>query len=188
MTTACEVCDVGVIRHGLCDVLLRLDSSNHDQSITALRDSPADGLGRLGFAFSADHGCLPLLLCLFDDEACTFSLLLRNLLVLDSLCELLAKCQVGNGHILESDVELLSALQQVRSYSVGDGFSLCDELGSIELGDDGLEDFISNGGQHTLIVIRAKILVLMSFDLPTFFSFVCTHLVDFRKRADFGTV
>jgi hypothetical protein len=51
-----------------------------------------------------------------------------------------------DGDILESDVEFLGALQEVASDAVGDGFTLGDELGGVELGDDGFEDFVSDGG------------------------------------------
>lgn len=53
---------------------------------------------------------------------------------------------MGDGDVLEGDVELLGALEQVAADAVGDGFTLGDELGGVELGDDGFEDFVSDGG------------------------------------------
>jgi len=35
---------------------------------------------------------------------------------------------------------------------------LGDELGGVELGDDGFEDFVTDGGEDALIVVRAEVL------------------------------
>jgi hypothetical protein len=65
---------------------------------------------------------------------------------------------VCNGNILQSDVELLGSLEQVGTDSVADSFTLCDQLGGVELGDDSFEDFVSDGREDTLIVILAETL------------------------------
>lgn len=63
-----------------------------------------------------------------------------------------------NGHILESDVEFLCALEQVGSDAIGDSFTLGDELGGVELRDYSFEDFVSDGWEDTLIVVGAQVL------------------------------
>jgi hypothetical protein len=65
---------------------------------------------------------------------------------------------VGDGDILEGDVELGSTSKEVGTDAVGDGFTLGDEFGGIELGDDGLEDFVSDRREDTLIVILTEVL------------------------------
>jgi hypothetical protein len=65
---------------------------------------------------------------------------------------------VGDGYIFQGDVELLRTLQQIASNSIGDGLSLGDELGGVELGDDGFEDFVSDGGQDSFVVVLTQIL------------------------------
>ena len=65
---------------------------------------------------------------------------------------------MGDGDILEGDVELGGAAEEVGADAVGDGFTLGDEFGGIELGDDGLEDFVSDRGEDTLIVILTEVL------------------------------
>lgn len=64
-----------------------------------------------------------------------------------------------DGNVLESDVEFLGALEQLGAYAVRDSLTLGDELGSVELGDDGLQDFVANGGENTLVVVCAKVLL-----------------------------
>jgi hypothetical protein len=44
---------------------------------------------------------------------------------------------VGDGHVLEGDVELGRALGEVGADALGDGLALRDELGRVELGDYG---------------------------------------------------
>lgn len=67
---------------------------------------------------------------------------------------------MSDRYILESDVEFLCTLKQIGADPVADCFALGNELGGVELGDDGFEDFVANGGENTLVVILAKILVL----------------------------
>jgi hypothetical protein len=64
-----------------------------------------------------------------------------------------------NGDVFESYVELLGALEKVGSDAVADCFTLGDQFCGVELGDDGLEDFVANGRQDSFIVVLAKILV-----------------------------
>jgi len=101
---------------------------------------------------------LTFLLGALDDEAGTLSVLLGDLLLLDSLCELATEGHVGDGNILEGDVELSGALGEIGADALGDGLTLGDELGGIELSDDGLEDFVTDGREDTLIVVGTKVL------------------------------
>jgi hypothetical protein len=65
---------------------------------------------------------------------------------------------VRDGNVLEGNVELGGAACQVIADLLGDGLSLCNELGRIELGDDGLEDLVADGRQDPLIVVNAEVL------------------------------
>jgi hypothetical protein len=65
---------------------------------------------------------------------------------------------VGDGNVLKSNVELLGTLEEVAADAVGDGLTLGDELCGVELGDDGFEDFVSDGWEDTLIVILSEVL------------------------------
>jgi hypothetical protein len=53
---------------------------------------------------------------------------------------------VRDGHVFEGDVELVGPLEQVGPDAVADGFALGDEFCGVELGDDGFEDFVADGG------------------------------------------
>lgn len=63
-----------------------------------------------------------------------------------------------DGDVLEGNVELVGTAEQVGADAVGDGFSLCDELGGVELGDDGFEDFVADGGQDSFVVVETEVL------------------------------
>lgn len=67
-----------------------------------------------------------------------------------------------DGDIFQSDVEFLSTLEEIGTYSVADGFTLGDEFGGIELGDDRFENFVSDGWEDSLVVILTEILRLVS--------------------------
>lgn len=153
-----QICDVGIVCQRLGKLLLCLDPSDHNQTITTLRDRLADGVGGLGFTLGADDVGLPLLLGLLDDEARALSLLLCDLLVLDCPCELLAEGHVCDRDILKRDIELGGAAKKVGPNAVGNSLSLSDKLCCIELCDDGLEDFVADGWKDTLVVVLAEIL------------------------------
>jgi hypothetical protein len=58
--------------------------------------------------------------------------------------------------VFKSDIELLCALEEVRADAVGYGFTLGDELSSVKLSDDSFENFVSDRGEDTLIVVCTK--------------------------------
>lgn len=60
-----------------------------------------------------------------------------------------------DGDVFEGNVELRGALHKVRPDPVGDGFTLGDEFGGVELGDDGFEDFVADGGENTFVIVGA---------------------------------
>ena len=137
---------------------MRFQPPDQDEAVTTLGHSLADGIRSLGFSLGADDVCLPLLLGLFYDEARALGFLLCDLLLFNGLGELFAESHVRNGDILEGNVELVGALEQVGADAVRDGFSLSDELCGVELGDDGFEDFVADGGEDSLIVVEAEVL------------------------------
>lgn len=66
---------------------------------------------------------------------------------------------MGDGNVLERNVELGGALDKIGADALRDGLALGNKLGSIELGDNGLEDFVADGGEDTLVVILAEVLL-----------------------------
>ena len=61
-----------------------------------------------------------------------------------------------DGNVLEGDVEFRGALEQVGADAGGDGFSLRDQFGGVELGDDGFEDFVADGGEDALVIVETE--------------------------------
>ena len=161
-----QVRNVGIPCQHLRNILLRLDSSNHDETITTLRHSLGDCVRSLGLTLSPDDISLPLLLRLLDDKSRALSFLLGDLLLLDGLGEFLAEGHVCDGNILEGDVEFVGALEQVGADLVRHGFTLRDEFGGVKLRDDGFKDFVSDGGEDTLVIVETEVLVGVSLPLP----------------------
>ena len=64
--------------------------------------------------------------------------------------------------VLERDVEFGRAFEQVGPDAGRDGFALRDEFCGVELGDDGFEDFVADGGEDALVVVEAEGLVFVS--------------------------
>jgi hypothetical protein len=148
-----QICDVGVVGQSLGDLTASIDATDLDQTGTGLSDGLADNVGTLGFTLGADNVGLTLLLGTLDDESCPLGILLGDLLLLDGAGELLSEGHVGDRDILQGDVELAGTLEKVGTDPVGDGLTLCDKLGGVKLGDNGLKDFVTDGGENTLVVI-----------------------------------
>ena len=65
---------------------------------------------------------------------------------------------MGDGDVFEGDVEFGCSAEEIPAYALRYGFSLRDQLCGVELGDDGFENFVADGGEDSLVVILAKIL------------------------------
>lgn len=65
--------------------------------------------------------------------------------------------EVCDGDIVKDDIEFESAFAKDFSDLLGDFLSLRDKLLSVVLGDDRFEDFVTDGGQNTLVVVRADV-------------------------------
>ena len=61
-----------------------------------------------------------------------------------------------DGDVFEGDVKFRGSFEKIRAYAGGDGLSLGDQFGRVELGDDGFEDFIANGGEDALVVVETE--------------------------------
>lgn len=93
---------------------------------------------------------------------------------------------MGNGDVLQSDIELLGPLEQVLADSVTDGLTLCDELGGIELRDNRLQNFVSDGRKDTLVVILTEILRSISITLQNIAEYL--YLVNLGQLRDFWSM
>lgn len=58
-----------------------------------------------------------------------------------------------DAHIFKRDVELGGAFEEIGADFVGNGFTLGDEFGGVELGDGGFEDFVADGGEDSFVVV-----------------------------------
>lgn len=71
--------------------------------------------------------------------------LLCNLLLLDSLCELLAECEVCQGDIFQKNVELPRSLEEILSDPAADDLSLSNKLCCVELRNNSFQNFVTDG-------------------------------------------
>ena len=61
-----------------------------------------------------------------------------------------------DGHIFKGDIELRGPLEQVCADAGRYGFTLCDQLRGVELGNYGFEDFVTDRGEDTLVVVETE--------------------------------
>lgn len=168
---------VGVGSQGRGNLSASFDLSDLNQTIARLGNSLADGVGTLSFSLSADNVSLSLLFSTLDNEARTLSILLSNLLLLNSLREFATESHVGNRNILKGNVEFCGTTGEFVSNALGHSLSLSNEFCGVELGDNSLEDFVSDGWQNTFIIVGTEVLYgLVSFSkFPTADSLLNIH-------------
>ena len=76
-------------------------------------------------------------------------LILRShLLGLDGSGVLPAEAELGDGDVVEDDVEVPGPVGELLPYHHGDLLALRDELRGVELGDHALEHLVADGWQH----------------------------------------
>ena len=143
---------VATSRHNCGNFTSSLNSSQ-------LKESWRGGKGRskkfggLGLTLSLDNRRSLVLDGLLHKVLGSFSLLLRDLLLFDGLCELRAEMEVSNGHIVKDDVEVAKSLSKTVSDLLRDLLSLGQKLSGIVACDYRLEHFIDDRGEHTTIVV-----------------------------------
>ncbi|KAI3491159.1 hypothetical protein L1887_44557 [Cichorium endivia] len=138
------------------NVASRLELSELEEALVLL-DGLADEFGGLGLTLRLDDDRGLLLDGLVDEEGGTQRGLLCDLLRLDGVGEFGREGDVGDGDVIEDEVEALGACGEVVAHQSRHHLSLGDELGGVELGDDRLEHLVHDRGQHALVVVRAEL-------------------------------
>ena len=98
------------------------------------------------FTLSLDNCRFFVLDGLVDEELCTLGLLLSDLFLFNSLCELGAEMQVCNRYIIKHDVKVFQTQGQTLTDACWDLFSLSEKLSGIVPCNDGLEYLVDNRG------------------------------------------
>ena len=64
--------------------------------------------------------------------------------------------RTNDGNILQNDIKLPSALEEILANPRADDLTLGDQFSGVELSDGSLENFVSNGGEDPFVVIEAE--------------------------------
>ena len=115
--------------------------------------SLTDQTSRSGFSLCANDGGFLVLLRLLHHILGTLGLLLGDLLGFDGVGELASEGQIDNGHIIDDDSELATALDQVTLDQTAHLLSLRQKGRGVELGNHLLQHFVHNGRHHTLVPV-----------------------------------
>lgn len=138
-----EVVVVSRSRDGCGNLLCCINSFNF-QECFVLAQSSSDKSSSLSFSLCFDDGTLFLLKGLVDYVLSSFSFLLSNLLELNSFLELISESQMGEGHIVNNNEEVLCSALKVLSDDVRHLLSLSDQLSSGVLRNHGFQDLLDD--------------------------------------------
>mmetsp|Transcript_82073 Transcript_82073/g.180383 ORF Transcript_82073/g.180383 Transcript_82073/m.180383 type:complete len:225 (+) Transcript_82073:90-764(+) len=146
---------VGRPREERGNLLSHRDLAELDET-RVLLDGSTDHLRRGHLSLGVDDGLLLLLLSGEHEVAGSLGLLLRNLLRFDGLLVFGGEAEMGDGNVVEQDVEVLRALREVVADRAADKFTLHDELRGVVLCHHALQDFVNDGGKDLLVVVQAE--------------------------------
>lgn len=101
---------------------------------------PTYQFGWLSFSLGLNDLLLTLLNSLLNHEGCTLSLLRCNLLGFDGCWVLGRKRKLGDGNVVQNDVEIQGTLDQTFADKKWNLLALCDQLRGIELGNNSFQN------------------------------------------------
>lgn len=116
------------------------------------------------FTLRPDNDTLLLLDRLVDQERRPLRNLLCDLLGLYGVCKLGRECDVRDGDVVQDEIEPTGPAHEVFTDETRDHFSLGDELGCVELGHDGFEDFVYDRREDAFVVVGAEFTVTAMLD------------------------
>lgn len=124
-----------------------------------LADGQTQHLGGFGFSLGLDNLLLAFLFGALDQEERTLRFLLGDLFALHSGRVLLAEAQLRQRHVVQDDVEVLCALDELATDQQRDLRALGNQLRRVELGHHALQHLVTDRGQHLLVVVEAQLAV-----------------------------
>mmetsp|Transcript_24104 Transcript_24104/g.36620 ORF Transcript_24104/g.36620 Transcript_24104/m.36620 type:complete len:268 (+) Transcript_24104:283-1086(+) len=116
-------------------------------------------LGRLGFSFRFRNDGLLFLFSSQDDVLCSLSFLLSNLLRFNSSRIFRRKGQMGNGHIIQDDVEESGSSSQINGNFLRNHVTLRQKLIGIIARHNRLGALVHDAGKHPFVVVDAQLAV-----------------------------
>lgn len=116
----------------------------------------SDELGGLGLSLGSDDNRLLLLQSALHNVFGTLTVLLGHLLGLHRRRVLLREGQVGDGHVVQLDLEIERALQEQVTHLLTDLVTLGQQLGGVVLSHHSLGHLVHDGRQHADIVVSAE--------------------------------
>ena len=58
-----------------------------------------------------------------------------------------------DGDVFECNVEFIGSFEEVGADAAGDGFTLRDQFGGVELRNDSFQNFVADGREDALVVV-----------------------------------
>mmetsp|Transcript_7894 Transcript_7894/g.13130 ORF Transcript_7894/g.13130 Transcript_7894/m.13130 type:complete len:211 (-) Transcript_7894:301-933(-) len=179
-TSARKVYNVPRSGELLGDLLSGIDPPYLNDGVAGLLHGVGDDLSSLGLTLRPGNDGLSLLLGPLHDPLLSLGLLGGNLLRFDRLHELPPERQVRNGHIVQGQVEVLSALDHFLLDLCRHFGTLAKELFGVVLGNDGLEHLIADGREDTLVEVGSELPVqageLLNYGAPEHAKLDVDHL------------
>merc|ERR1719234_2145870 len=156
LLTLWQVDNISGLCHVVSNVFSCLNTCQFNQTLTSLGESAGQQLSSFGVTLSLNNSCLLVELSPFHQKPCLLCLLLRNLLLLNSCCELPSKSKVGDADIIKDEAKLCSARHKLLIRTGAHLLSHSNQLPSVKFCHHLLKHLICDGGKHPIIVILTK--------------------------------
>merc|ERR1719264_1295068 len=151
-----QVDDISGLGHVVGNVFRCLDTPQLDQTFTRLCKRTGKQLCSFCVSFSLNNSSLLVELCPFNQKPGLLCLLLSNLFLLNSCCELPSKGKVSDADVIEDETELGGASHKLLIRPGANLLSHGNQLSSIKFCHHLLQHLICDGGKHPIVVILTK--------------------------------
>ena len=134
----------------MCDVFCSLYASQFDVR-WIFCDGLSDKLGRFALSLGFDDGTLFVLQGFLNDELGSLRVLLSDLLGLDRGRKFSTEGEIDDGNIFHDEMKIDCSFGQTLFNERTDFGTLSQQFRGVELRDDGLENFVDDGGEYSFV-------------------------------------
>merc|ERR1719234_566990 len=156
LLTLWQIDDISGLCHVVCNVFSSLNTSQFNQTLTSLGESACQQLSSFCVSLSLNNSCFLVELSPLDQKPGLLCLLLRNLLLLNSCCELPSKSKMGDADIIKDEAKLGGASHKLLIRPCAHLLPHGNQLASVKFCHHLLKHLICDGGKHPIIVILTK--------------------------------
>merc|ERR1719234_1725349 len=148
LLTLWQIDDISGLCHVVCNVFSCLNTSQFNQTLTSLGESACQQFSSFCVSFSLNNSCFLVELSPLDQKSGFLCLLLGDLLLLNSCCELPSKSEMGDADVIKDETKLSRASHKLLIRPGAHLLSHSNQLASVK--------FCHHLLKHLIVIVLTK--------------------------------